>query len=92
MMICPNCAPADNLLLREAEVRKLARPSIRVHRNFFDWMFTEHPLSDDDQRFVYHEHDFVSLEDHEESWLDEIVHRFMGHCRKGILRVGLQFL
>jgi len=55
--------------------------------NFMDFMYTEHPFSDSDERFVYHEHDFVSLEEHEANWLDEIMHRFMRHCRKGILRV-----
>jgi hypothetical protein len=51
-------------------------------------MYTEHPFSDEDERFVYHEHDFVSLEEHEGSWLDDFMHRIMGHCRKGILRVS----
>jgi hypothetical protein len=77
----------DKLVLREAALRKLSRPSKRVHRNFLDFMYTEHPFSDADERFVYHEHDFVSLEEHEENWLDELMHRFMDHCRKGILRV-----
>jgi len=53
-----------------------------------DYMYAQHPLSDSDQRFVYHQHDFVSLEQHEDNWLDELIHRFMGHCRKGILRVN----
>jgi hypothetical protein len=85
----------DNLVLREAELRKLSRPSKRMYRNFMDFMYTEHPFSDSDERFVYHEHDFVSLEKHEENWLDELMHRFMNHCKTGILRVRctiLQFL
>ncbi|KAE9375175.1 hypothetical protein N431DRAFT_436695 [Stipitochalara longipes BDJ] len=76
----------DKLVLREAAMRKLSRPSKRTYLNFMDFMYTEHPFSDSDERFVYHEHDFVSLEEHEENWLDEIMHRFMRHCRKGILR------
>jgi len=77
----------DELLLREADLRKLSRPSKRMYRNFMDFMYTEHPFSDSDERFVYHEHDFISLEKHEENWLDELMHRFMNHCKTGILRV-----
>jgi len=76
----------DKLILREAELRKLSRPSKRVHRNFLDFMYTEHPFSDDDERFVYHEHDFVSLENYEENFLDELTHRFMDFWPKGLLR------
>jgi hypothetical protein len=94
-MVCPILLLAtililtcvDKLVLREAELRKLSRPSKRVHRNFLDFMYTEHAISHDDERFIYHEHDFVSLEAHEENWLDELMHRFMDHCKKGILRV-----
>lgn len=83
-----NLMGIDNLLLRDAALRRLARPSTRVHRNFMDFMYTEHPFSDDDERFVYHEHDFVTLEEHEESWLDEFMHRLVGHCKIASLRVS----
>lgn len=75
------------MVLREAQLRKLSRPSKRTYFNFMDYMYTEHPFSDSDERFVYHQDDFVTLEEHEENWLDELIHRFMRHCRKGILRV-----
>jgi hypothetical protein len=45
-----------------------------------DYMYGEHPLSESDQHFVYHQH--------EDNWLDELIHRFVGHCRKGILKVN----
>jgi hypothetical protein len=84
-----NLISLDNMLLREAEIRKLSGPSKRVHRNFLDYVVTENALGEDDHRFIYHEHDFVSLADHEESWLDDIVHRFVGHCKTGPLRVSI---
>ena len=77
----------DKIVLREAKLRALPRPSTRVHRNFMDYFYTSHPFSAADQRFVYHEHDFISLEEVEENWLDELMHGFMKHCRKGFLRV-----
>jgi hypothetical protein len=54
-----------------------------------DYIYTENPFVDErDQRFIFHEHDFVTLQEYEESWLDELVHRFMGHCKSGPLRVS----
>ena len=80
---------SDAELLRDSQLRKLPRPSERVHRNFMDYIYTENPFVDErDQRFIFHEHDFVALQAYEESWLDELVHRFMGHCKSGPLRVG----
>ena len=78
----------DNLLLQESQLRKLPRPSERVHRNFMDYIWAENPFGEDDQRFIFHEHDFVSLQIYQDSWLDQLMHRFLGHCKKGILRVS----
>jgi len=69
----------DKLVLREAALRKLSRPSKRVYRNFMDFMYTEHPFSDSDERFVYHEQDFVSLGEYEGNWLDELMHRLVNN-------------
>jgi len=77
----------DDLLLRDTQLRQLKRPSKRMHRNFFDWMWTENPFGEGEKQFIFHEHDFVVLDSqYEDSWLDEFTHRIMGHCRKGILR------
>lgn len=77
----------DDILLRDTQLRQLRRPSKRAHRNFFDWMWTENPFGEGEKQFIFHEHDFVVLdEQHEDSWLDEFMHHLMGHCRKGILR------
>ncbi|RDW81917.1 hypothetical protein BP6252_03029 [Coleophoma cylindrospora] len=76
----------DELLLLDARLRKLQRPSKRVHRNFFDYLYTEKPFPADDRRFGNHEHDFISLQDHEDSWLDELFHKAIDHARKGFFR------
>jgi hypothetical protein len=55
-----------------------------------DYVVTENPFVESDQDFIYHEHDFVSLEEIEESWLDQLMHRLMGHAKRGILRVSSQ--
>ena len=49
-----------------------------------DFMYTEHPFSDSDERFVYHEQDFVSLGEYEGDWLDELMHRLVNNW---VLRV-----
>lgn len=53
-----------------------------------DYIYTENPFVESDQEFIFKEHDFVSLEDFEENWLDQLIHRLMGHATKGIFRVG----
>ena len=55
-----------------------------------DYVVTENPFVESDQEFIYHEHDFISLEEIEESWLDQLMHRLMGHAKSGILRVRFQ--
>jgi hypothetical protein len=57
-----------------------------------DFFYTERPFSDQEESFVFHQQDFVALEDSEDSWLDSVMHRLMGHCRKGILRVRTYLL
>ncbi|KAF8849170.1 hypothetical protein BDZ45DRAFT_697789 [Acephala macrosclerotiorum] len=76
----------DKLLFNESRNRKLPRPSERVHHNFMDYVYTENTIDKEDQRFIYHEHDFVTLQEYEESRLDELMHRFMGHCKHGPLK------
>jgi hypothetical protein len=53
-----------------------------------DYIYTSKPFIAADRRFIYHEHDFVALEDFEESWLDVVMHRLVSHCKNGPLRVG----
>lgn len=53
-----------------------------------DYFYTERPFSEEEESFVFHQQDFVAVEESEDSWLDSVMHRAMGHCSKGILRVG----
>ena len=53
-----------------------------------DYICNERPFIKADRQFVFHQHDFVALEDFEESWLDVVMHRFISHCAKGPLKVG----
>lgn len=77
----------DKLLLHDEHMRRLSRPSERVHRNFMDYMYTENPFGENEQQFIFHEDDFVTLQLYEESWLDQFLHRVLLHCKKPFLRV-----
>jgi len=58
-----------------------------------DFIYAETPFEEREQNFIFHEHDFVSLQEYEDdSWLDALLHRFMGHCRKGFLQVCIDLL
>ena len=74
----------DKLLLREAELRKLYRPSRWAHRNLLTYVHTEDPFDKSSQQFIYFREDFVNLEQHEENRLDEYVQRFLHRFRFGI--------
>ena len=67
----------DKLLLYDANLRRLSRPSKRVYQNFLDFIYTEQPFNEAFMRFIYHKDDFVLLEDREdECWLDNVMHIF----------------
>jgi hypothetical protein len=55
-----------------------------------DWVWTENPFGSKDQQFIFHQHDFVALDEYEESWLDDFLHRIMYYCNRGFLRVSLR--
>jgi len=76
----------DDMLLRDRQARQLPKVSKTLYLEFFDYLYTENSLGRDDQRFVNHSDDFVSLSDYENSWIDGLLHRLMCHCRGGILR------
>lgn len=76
----------DDLLLRDRNVRLLRRPSPRTLSNFRHYIHLSNQIGREDQRYIKYANDFVSVEEYEESWLDDRLHRFMGHCKKGILR------
>lgn len=82
----------DELLLRDAQLLRFSRPSRRNYLNFMDYFYTEKPFSEKEEGFVFHQQDFVALEESEDSWLDSVMHKAMGHCRKGLLRVRARSL
>ncbi|CAG8950111.1 hypothetical protein HYFRA_00008345 [Hymenoscyphus fraxineus] len=82
----PQLLSYDNLLLHDEKMRRLCRPTERMHRTFMDYIYTENPFGGDEKDFIFQEEDFVTLQGHEESWLDLFLHRILLHCRKPILR------
>lgn len=83
----------DNILLRDKKLRELPKPRKRDHRNFMDYIYTENSLvGPGEKNFIYHEHDFVLLQDHEDSWLDDRIKAFMEKLDQGFLRVPTHLL
>lgn len=70
--------PPDDLLLRDHKLSTLRRPTQRLHRFLFDYFWNEHPVEEDDERFVYKKDDFVCITPHPEfGWFDDILHWLM---------------
>ncbi len=79
----------DELLLRDHQIRNLRKPSRRLHKSLFNYIFNWHPVTKDDEHFIYHRDDFVCLSDHVEfNWLDDVVHKFMDYDQSNLLRVS----
>ena len=79
----------DELLLRDHQIRNLRKPSRRLHKSLFNYIYNYHPVTKEDEHFIYHRDDFVCLNDHVEfNWLDDIVHKFMDYDQSNLLRVS----
>lgn len=70
---------ADDLLLRDRQLRQLRKPSRQLHLDLFNYMFNNHSINEDDERFMYFRDDFVCLADTNDSTLDRLIHHYMDH-------------
>lgn len=75
------------LLSQDAELRKLPRPSKRLHRSLFNYLWAYKPLEKTDEQFIYHENDFVLTcdQDHDQ-WLDNILSDHLSRHPMSLLR------
>ena len=78
----------DDLLLRINQIQALRKPSKRLHRGLFNYVFNRHPVTPKDERFIFQKDDFVMLsKDSEFNWLDDLFQRFIDYDRSNILKV-----
>jgi len=76
----------SDILLQDAQLRALSKPTDKHHRSLFNYMWNRKPVNPSEARFINHKDDFVSLVKTEDSWLDDFIHKCMNHCRKGLFR------
>jgi hypothetical protein len=68
----------DDLLLRDHKLCKLKRPTKRLHHFIFNYFYNEHPVTQEDERFLYKKDDFVCVSELSEfGWIDDILHKLM---------------
>ena len=64
----------DDLILRDHQILKIDRPSRKAHRSYFNYIWNEKPLCEEEFAFIYHRSDMLSLRtDAENSWLEPFV-------------------
>ena len=64
----------DDLILRDHQILKIDRPSRKTHTSYFNYIWNEKPLCEEEYDFVYHRSDMLSLRtDAENSWLEPFV-------------------
>ena len=96
-MVCADCLSMmvkglmflDDLLLRNHQIQTLRKPSKRLHRGLFNYVFNRHPVTPKDERFIFQKDDFVMLTRNSEfSWLDDLFQRFIVcYDRSNLLKV-----
>lgn len=78
----------DDLLLRCNQIQALRKPSKRLHRGLFNYVFNRHPVTPKDERFIYQKDDFVMVTKHSEfNWLDDVFQRIIDYDSSNILKV-----
>jgi hypothetical protein len=76
------------MLLRECQIQKLIKPTLRNHINLFNYIWNEKPVYNEEFDFVLHKDDLVTLEEaSEHSWLDEFVQGILDRLPMWISRV-----
>jgi hypothetical protein len=78
----------DDLMLREHATVSLKRPSRRVHKGYFDYIWNEKPVDKKEYQFIYHREDFVILGPHGEGWLGPPAEALGRAFPKRLLRVS----
>ena len=64
----------DDMLLREHQLLKVEAAKPKTHRNYFDYIWNEKPLCEEEYRFVYQQDDFLDLgADSERSWHEPMI-------------------
>jgi len=76
------------LLLQDTQLRRLPKPSTWTFKNFFKWIFSENAFGPNDQNYIYHQHDFIALQESDSSWLDDIIIQLVTYCNRGAFRVS----
>jgi hypothetical protein len=81
----------DDLLLRYLQVQTLHKPSEQLHRGLFNYIFNEHPVTQDNECFIFQKDDFVmNNKGSKYSWLDEVFLRFIDSEGSNLLKVSFK--
>jgi hypothetical protein len=51
----------DELVFHMHQMGSLGSPRTRNHRSVFNWIYNEKPINKDEDRFIYHKGDLVTL-------------------------------
>lgn len=63
----------DDLLLREHAVMSLAPSTKKAYLAYFNYIWNEKPLAENEWEFIRHKSDLVSLGEQEDSWRGSLV-------------------
>jgi hypothetical protein len=79
----------DDLLPQDIQLRKLHKPSEKMHKTLLNWIFSNRPVVQEDERFIFHRDDFVCFADHAQSnWFYDNLDSYAYRHKNGFLRVS----
>ena len=78
----------DDLILREHQILKIARPTKKNHRYYFNFIWEEKPLCRKEYEFIFQEDDTLDLAaEPETEWLWSVVEVIIKVLPRGLLKV-----
>ena len=80
----------DELILRERRILQISAPSRKNHRRYFNYVWNEKPLCEEEYEFVYQEDDMLYLtDDAETAWMDSATDLIIAVLPVKVLQVRL---
>lgn len=76
----------DELLLHEHAIMSIKKPSDKMHRSYFDYIWNEKPLCQAEYQFIFHKEDFVALGEQEDTWLGPFIEVIQASVPKRLLK------
>ena len=78
----------DDLILREHAIMSIKDASEKAHRTYFDYVWNEKPLCEEEYQFIFRKGDFMELGEQGDTWLGSWVEVLQAIVPRRLLKVS----